>query len=174
MQAESTTSYRFPIRNSNAYKYFRFEFNRGREGNTVQLAELQLISGEDLIHDLTHYSSVTGERFYKYTGEEITPAYTVKAGDGEKLIKGRDYNEFINPYPVKDPGIYTVTIDGINPYSGRRTFDFTVGDGYKYLDENGEEQLCEDFEVLVGGRRYRPRHGRRCPGLVRRQQRRDL
>ena len=151
LQAESTTSYRFPIRNSNAYKYFRFEFNRGREGNTVQLAELQLISGEDLIHDLTHYSSVTGERFYKYTGEEITPAYTVKAGDGEKLIKGRDYNEFINPYPVKDPGIYTVTIDGINPYSGRRTFDFTVGDGYKYLDENGEEQLCEDFEVLVGG-----------------------
>ncbi len=151
LQAADTTSFRFALRNTSSYQQFRLDIKGTREGGVFQLSEFQFIGGIDLIHDLADFSYVEGSRFYKYTGEEITPDLRLYASDGELLEKGVDYTAELSPSPVKDKGNYTVTFTGISPYTGTKTFDFSVDDGYKYLDENGTEQYCDTFEVLTGG-----------------------
>ena len=155
LQAANTTDYRFALNNSTAYQYFRFEINSIKGGNVFQLAEFQFISGVDLYHDLTN-GTLTGTSFYKYTGSAITPVYTVKTGDGTTLTKDTDYTVAITKDgntvdTVTEKGDYVLTVTGKSPFTGSKTLNFTVDDGYKYLKADGNEQTCGDFTVLTGG-----------------------
>lgn len=155
LQAANTTDYRFVLNNSTAYQYFRFEISSIKSGDVFQLAEFRFISG-DFYHDLTNYATLTGTAFYKYTGSDITPVYTVKAADGKTLTKDTDYTVTITKDgntvdTVTEKGDYVLTVTGISPFTGTKTLNFTVGDGYKYLDANGTEQTCETFTLLTGG-----------------------
>ncbi len=154
--AKNTTDYRFVINNSAEYQYFRFEINSIKSGSEFQLAEFSFISGVDLYHDLTDNGTLTGTTFYKHTGSEITPVYTVKAADGTVLTKDTDYSVAITKdgntvATVQEEGDYVLTVKGMTPYIGTKTLTFTVGDGYKYIDTNGTEKNCEILSVLTGG-----------------------
>ncbi|MCR5587024.1 MAG: hypothetical protein K6F77_05785, partial [Lachnospiraceae bacterium] len=153
---KSTTDYRFALGNTAQYQYFRFEINSIKSGSVFQLAEFQFISGVDLYHDLASYGTLTGTGFYKYTGSEITPLYTVLAVDGTLLTEGTDYSVAITKdgntvATVQEKGDYVLKVTGISPYTGTKELAFTVGDGYKYIDTDDTEKNCESLTVLTGG-----------------------
>ena len=156
--AKNTTDYRFALGNTAEYQYFRFEINSIKSGSVFQLAEFQFISGVDLYHDLDGYGTLTGTGFYKHTGSEITPLYTVRAADGTLLTEDTDYSVTITKdgntvATVQEKGDYVLKVTGIYPYTGTKELTFTVGDGYKYIDTDDTEKNCELFTVLTGGGR---------------------
>jgi hypothetical protein len=132
------TDVRYLVDNTKGYQYFRFEVSAvgEKEGEyyKMELSELQLLGTfeTDVAHNLAN-STISGlDAYYEHTGAVIPISYTVTALDGTVLEKGTDYTEVItlkngsDAVTVKDVGDYTLHIDGMAPYSGTQTADFTV------------------------------------------------
>ena len=65
------------------------------------------------------------------TGSEITLDFlSVTAPDGTRLKVGEDYSVSTDPSPVLEKGDYTLTIQGIGSYAGKKSVPFTVVDFY--------------------------------------------
>ena len=84
-------------------------------------------------------STISGFSFYEYTGSVIPIRYIVTALDGTVLEKGKDYNEEItlrnstDVVTVQKEDVYTLHINGIMPYTGTQTADFTVQAQIPYI-----------------------------------------
>ena len=63
---------------------------------------------------------------YSYTGKVITPSVTVYDSNGTTLAKNVDYTYSITPSEIKNAGKYTVTVTGINGFSGTTSSTFNV------------------------------------------------
>lgn len=79
--------------------------------------------------------SIECNSFFPYTGSEINVVPTVKDMDGE-VVDAANYTVSFSPTPVKSRRDYTMTITGINGYTGTLTHAFTVA---HQLDGSGTE-----------------------------------
>ena len=107
-------------------------FKKGKSSYSDDSRNLELtVTLVDLTKDITQ-ATVTGiEDLYYYTGAVIPLNYSVIPYNGSTpLTKGTDFTETITKggvaAEVNEPGDYTLTITGQNPYFGSQTFDFTV------------------------------------------------
>ena len=74
------------------------------------------------------------EPYYLYTGSEIPVAYTVTDFNGTPLTPGTHYTVVMTKdgetaTEVNAAGNYTMTFTGLDPYTGSKVINFTVGDG---------------------------------------------
>ena len=137
--------------NTKTYQYFRFEVTdiQGDEKIPVsskisytryrmELSELQIIGNKDNINLDLDYATISGlQHYYKYTGSDITPTFTVKDMSGNTLTAGTDYTVSYSPATIKEVGTYTLTITGIGSYTGQKTASFKV---VQTLSGNGTEE----------------------------------
>ena len=148
-EAEVTADY-WLTSNTKTYQYFRFEVTdiQGSEKIPVsskvsytrwrmELSQLQIIGDNYSADNDIDYATISGlQHYYKYTGSDITPTFTVKDMSGTALTAGTDYTVSYSPATVKDVGTYTLTITGIGSYTGQQTASFKV---YQALAGNGTE-----------------------------------
>ena len=112
---------------NNITLYFRTD---GESGSITTGLDLN-VTIIDATKDITQ-ATVTGiEDYYIYTGAVIPLNYSVIPYNGSTpLTKGTDFIETITKEgvaaEVNEPGDYTMTITGQDPYFGSQTFDFTV------------------------------------------------
>ena len=156
-EAEVTADYWFDTDNTKTYQYFHFEVTdiQGDEKIPVsskisytryrmELSELQLIGNSySADHDLD-YATISGlQHYYKYTGSDITPTFTVKDMSGTALTAGTDYTVSYScngnsVTTVNATGTYTLTITGRSPHFGQQTASFKV---YQALAGKGTETV---------------------------------
>ena len=80
------------------------------------------------------YATINIEKYHRYTGSAVDLGYTVDDSKGNRLTQGTHYNAIIkdNNGSVVESAIseghYTLTIEGISPYSGSKTVDFWVNE----------------------------------------------
>lgn len=80
------------------------------------------------------YSTINIEKYHRYTGSAVDLGYTVDDSKGNRLTQGTHYNAIIkdnNGEVVQSAiseGHYSLTIEGITPYSGSKTVDFWVNE----------------------------------------------
>lgn len=80
------------------------------------------------------YATINIEQYHRYTGSAVDLGYTVDDFKGNRLTQGTHYNAIIkdNNGSVVESAIseghYTLTIEGISPYSGSKTVDFWVNE----------------------------------------------
>ena len=130
--------------NENVYQYFRFEISKNFESEDVvayghvvgkvfvtELCELQFYGSEyDTSHDLYYASFQNLRRYYPLNAVNLN--YTVKNSAGTELTKGKDYTETIRNSSNQvvtsftETGTYTLTVTGINNYSGTLSSSFVV------------------------------------------------
>ena len=140
--------------NTNIYQYFRFEIFKNFQSEDVvayghvvgkayitELCELQFYGSEyDTTHDL-YYAQFQNLRRY-YPRGAVNLNYTVKNSAGTTLTKGTDYtetirnssNEVVTEFTTV--GTYTLTVTGINNYSGTLSSSFVV---YEKLAGSGTQ-----------------------------------
>lgn len=100
--------------------------------NSTQYDGLDLTVTLAQSNDLSIATITKQDTYWWNNGTAIDIAYTVKAANGTTLAKGTDYTETIKKggvvvsEGVKDVGDYTLTINGINSYTGEQTVNFTV------------------------------------------------
>ena len=137
--------------NTNPYQYFRFEVTaiQGSEKIEVsskvsytrwrmELSQLQIIGDNYSANTDLDYATISGlQHYYKYTGSDITPSFTVKNMSGNPLTAGTDYTVSYSPATIKEVGTYTLTITGIGSYTGQKTASFKV---VQTLSGNGTEE----------------------------------
>ncbi len=137
--------------NTNPYQYFRFEVTaiQGSEKIEVsskvsytrwrmELSQLQIIGDNYSANTDLDYATISGlQHYYKYTGSDITPSFTVKDMSGNTLTAGTDYTVSYSPATIKDVGTYKLTITGKGNYTGQKTASFKV---VKTLSGNGTEE----------------------------------
>ena len=99
---------------------------KGRGLNlTVSLVEVQYSIS---------FATINIEKYHRYTGSAVDLGYTVDDSKGNRLTQGTHYNATIknnNGEVVQSAiseGHYTLTIEGISPYSGTKTVDFWVNE----------------------------------------------
>ena len=79
-------------------------------------------------------ATINIEKYHRYTGSAVDLGYTVDDSKGNRLTQGTHYNATIknnNGEVVQSAiseGHYTLTIEGISPYSGSKTVDFWVNE----------------------------------------------
>ena len=141
--------------NTAPYQYFRFEVTdiQGSEKIPVstkvsytrwrmELSQLQIIGNNYSADNDIDYATISGlQHYYKYTGSDITPTFTVKDMSGTALTAGTDYTVSYScngnsVTTVNATGTYTLTITGKSPHFGKQTASFKVyqalsGDGTK-------------------------------------------
>jgi len=137
--------------NTNPYQYFRFEVTaiQGSEKIEVsskvsytrwrmELSQLQIIGDNYSANTDLDYATISGlQHYYKYTGSDITPSFTVKDMSGNTLTAGTDYTVSYSPATIKDVGTYKLTITGKGNYTGQKTASFKV---VQTLSGNGTEE----------------------------------
>ena len=80
------------------------------------------------------YATINIEKYHRYTGSAVDLGYTVDDSKGNRLTQGTHYNAIIkdnNGEVVQSAiseGHYSLTIEGISPYSGSKTVDFWVNE----------------------------------------------
>lgn len=128
-------------------------FHKGKSSYSDDSRNLELtVTLVDLTKDITQ-ATVTGiEDLYYYTGAVIPLNYSVIPYNGSTpLTKGTDFTETITKggvaAEVNEPGDYTLTITGQNPYFGSQTFDFTVWNLMQDWMQDGS-----DWYVTVPGK----------------------
>ena len=141
--------------NTAPYQYFRFEVTdiQGSEKIPVstkvsytrwrmELSQLQIIGNNYSADNDIDYATISGlQHYYKYTGSDITPTFTVKDMSGTALTAGTDYTVSYScngnsVTTVNATGTYTLTITGTGSYTGQQTASFKV---YQALAGNGTE-----------------------------------
>lgn len=140
--------------NNNVYQYFRFEISKNYQSEDVvayghvvgkacitELCELQFYGSEyDTTHDLYYASFQNLRRYYPLNAVNLN--YTVKNSAGTSLTKGTDYTETIRNSSnevvteITTVGTYTLTVTGINNYSGTLSSNFVV---YEKLAGSGTQ-----------------------------------
>ena len=113
--------------NSIMLKFRSYIYNiKGRGLNlTVSLVEVPYFIS---------YATINIEKYHRYTGSAVDLGYTVDDFKGNRLTQGTHYNAIIkdNNGSVVESAIseghYTLTIEGISPYSGSKTVDFWVNE----------------------------------------------
>ena len=113
--------------NSIMLKFLSYIYNiKGRGLNlTVSLVEVPYFIS---------YATINIEKYHRYTGSAVDLGYTVDDSKGNRLTQGTHYNAIIkdNNGSVVESAIseghYTLTIEGISPYSGSKTVDFWVNE----------------------------------------------
>ena len=162
----------FNITNAKAYQYFRFEvseiqnYYNYNEG-VFQLSEFAFVATVATSTDPTdlNYATVDGiDNYYLWTGNAIDLNYSVTAADGTQLTEGTHYTSSLTDsnntsisktggvYQVTDRDTYTLTItakEGNGTYTGSKTVTITVGDGYTYIDANGNLSAKVPGDVTV-------------------------
>ena len=139
--------------NTDPYQYFRFEVTaiQGSEKIEIsskisytrwrmELSQLQIIGDNYSADNDIDYATIEGlQHYYKYTGNDITPTFTVKDMSGNTLTAGTDYtvsytydgNSVTAPNAT---GNYTLTITGKSPHFGQQNASFKV---YQALSGDG-------------------------------------
>ena len=84
------------------------------------------------------------EPYYLYTGSEIPVAYAMTDFNGNLLTLGTHYTAAFSPTMVQEAGNYTLTLTGIEPYTGSKVINFTVGDG---ITVTSETTTFEDSKI---------------------------
>ena len=140
--------------NDNIYQYFRFEISKNFQSEDVvayghvvgkayitELCELQFYGREyDTTHDLYYGQFQNLRRYYPLNAVNLN--YTVRNSAGTELTKGTDYtetirnssNEVVTAFTTT--GTYTLTVTGINNYSGTLSSSFVV---YEKLAGSGTQ-----------------------------------
>ena len=86
------------------------------------------------VQSLISFATINIEQYHRYTGSAVDLGYTVDDSKGNRLTQGTHYNATIknnNGEVVQSAiseGHYTLTIEGISPYSGSKTVDFWVNE----------------------------------------------
>jgi len=154
MRDYNFNNYEFNCTNPNSmpYKYFRFEVSGVQSGNVLQLCELRF-RGTPYVYDLS-YGTISGiSDSYRYTGQAIPLAYTVKDSGNTTLTLGTDYTATLtyegNPVDhVEAMGNYTLTITGTgscpNGYHGSKSVDFVV-ESCPFRDDSNNYYTWEYF-----------------------------
>ena len=136
--------------NTKPYQYFRFEITAIQGSEEIQvspkvsytryrmeLSQLQIIGNNySKNYDLDYFTISGLQHYYKYTGSDITPDFTVKDMGGNTLAEGTDYTVSYSPSTPNASGTYTLTITGIGSYTGQQTASFKV---YQALAGKGTE-----------------------------------
>ncbi|MCR5156033.1 MAG: Ig-like domain-containing protein [Butyrivibrio sp.] len=140
LQGVSGKDYYFDIDNNQYWQYFRFEVNAVKDGSDLQVADFKF----HVVFDSSDisYGTITGiKTSYDYTGKNIAIDYVLTARDGTTLVKGTDYTETITPQPVKECGLYTLTLTGKGEYTGQKTVRFRVSTSRTSLSvvKNGDK-----------------------------------
>ena len=134
--------------NTDPYQYFRFEVTAIQGSEKVQvstrvsytrfrmeLSQLQIIGNSYSADNDIDYATIEGlQHYYKYTGSDITPTFTVKDMSGNTLAEGTDYTVSYSPATPNATGNYTLTITGKSPHFGQQTASFKV---YQALSGDG-------------------------------------
>ena len=134
--------------NTDPYQYFRFEVTAIQGSETIQvtqnisynrwrmeLSQLQIIGDSYSANNDLDYATIEGlQHYYKYTGSDITPSFTVKDMSGTPLTKDTHYSVSYSPGTPNATGTYKLTITGKGSYTGQKTASFKVvhtlsGDG---------------------------------------------
>ena len=143
------------LTNDDPYQYFRFEITAIQGSEEIQvsskisytryrmeLSQLQIIGNNYSKNYDLDYATISGlQHYYKYTGSDITPDFTVKDMGGNTLTK----DNYTVSYSYKGEtvtkpnatGTYTLTITGIGSYTGQKTASFKV---VQTLSGNGTEE----------------------------------
>lgn len=95
---------------------------------------------------------------YGYTGEEIDPIALVIFFDGINFVilnEGEHFTVSTSPSPMKDVGVYTLTVTGIGDYGGTITGTAEVINGYasgfySITDESDVTQITSEMTALNG------------------------
>ena len=146
MPAANTTDCAFPINNTNAYQYFRFEISAVQNGSVFQLAEFEFLTNVNS-YDFTTANVDGLKEFYYYTGSAITLDYSVTDFFGNALTEGTDYSAIMTRNgstvtEAKERGNYTLTFAGMGSYSGSQTFNFTIGDYIEVTSSTTKMTTC--------------------------------
>lgn len=106
------------------------------------------------------------EPYYLYTGSDIPVAYTVTDFNGTPLTPGTHYTfemtkDGETATEVNAAGNYTMTFTGVDPYTGSKVINFTVGDGIAVTSETTTfadgiiykvtEDVTVSSRITVGG-----------------------
>ena len=136
LPSKNTQDVQFLVDNNESFMFFRFEVPaiQGNNGNEyiMELGELQMFGTYDSTYEKNLVTaSIRGSRmFYQYTGSPILIDYTVLNFAGATLQKGVDYTETYTKdgveTTVQETGEYTLTVTGLNDYTGLQTTTFTV------------------------------------------------
>lgn len=144
--------------NTDPYQYFRFEVTaiQGRETIQVtqnisydcwqmELSQLQIIGDSySAEHDLD-YATIAGlQHYYAYTGNNITPSFTVKDMVGNTLTKDTHYTVSYSPGTPNATGNYTLTVTGKSPYFGQKTTSFKVVHTLSGAGTSGDPYIIAD------------------------------
>ena len=143
-EAEATSDH-WLTSNTNPYQYFRFEVNAIQGPEVIQvtsnisytryrmeLSQLQIIGNNYSKNYDLDYATISGlQHYYKYTGSDITPDFTVKDMGGNTLTKDTHYTVSYSykGETVTKPnatGTYTLTVTGKGNYTGQQTASFKV------------------------------------------------
>lgn len=141
--------------NTLPYQYFRFEITAIQGSEEIQvsskisytryrmeLSQLQIIGNNYSKNYDLDYATISGlQHYYKYTGSDITPDFTVKDMGGNTLTKDTHYTVSYSykGETVTKPnatGTYTLTVTGEGNYTGQQTASFKV---YQALAGKGTE-----------------------------------
>ena len=145
LPAEKEESKDYWLTNDDPYQYFRFEVTaiQGSEKIDVspkisytrwrmELSQLQIIGNNYSSDTDLDYATISGlQHYYKYTGNNITPTFTVKDMGGNTLTAGTHYTVSYtyggnSVTTVNATGTYTLTITGTGSYTGQKTVSFMV------------------------------------------------
>ena len=98
------------------------------------------------------------QNVYLWNGSVINITYSVSALDGSQLVKGTHYEATItkdeSESEVKDKGTYTLTLTGINDYTGSKSVNFTVSDcpeGLSVDDDYQSDQIGYYYVNMPSG-----------------------
>lgn len=144
--------------NTSPYQYFRFEVTAIQGPETIQvtqnisynrwrmeLSELQIIGNNYSANTDLDYATIEDlQHYYKYTGNNITPSFTVKNMSGTALTVGTDYIVSYSPGTPNATGNYTLTITGKSPYTGQKTASFKVVNTLSGAGTSGNPYIIAD------------------------------
>ena len=104
------------------------------DGNQVSDAILVPVGADDKTAIEYDWIAFPDSVLY-YTDEDMTPNVTITDDDGNTLVAGQDYKLTWSAEAVKEPGLYTVIVEGIGQYRAKHVLALRV-------------KLCQ---VYVGG-----------------------
>ena len=105
-----------------------------------ELGEIQIfgVLSDEVVHNMENCAISGIQSCYDYTGDVIPLNYLVTDYNNTLLVEDADYTKTIvrkygsqiwnNVTEIKEPGEYTITIDGMNGYSGSKSYSFVVTD----------------------------------------------
>ena len=121
-------------------EFLHGEWHDNEDDFICELGEIQIfgVLSDDEVHNMENCAISGIQSCYEYTDDEIPFNYLVTDYYNTLLVEGADYTKNIvrkygtttvnNVTEIKEPGEYTITINGMNAYTGSKSYSFVVMD----------------------------------------------